>query len=207
MQMFDNWVLTPKNGLHRWSQRYSFGLHRSGTFWVASWSTSYDLRWWSCGTSNIFILSQNDIFDHWSSSFSKVFAMNKKSTYLRCLQKPFFFPRGGLFRLVKKTPRKTCGWFFGDISDGGLLVSPDGWWNCCWYDATYSYCFSQLGNYVKCLNRSEPISLVNLRFFIIKRLVIPNDALLFKISMEANSGDKQGRPLLKGWHDVTVALE
>ena len=36
-----------KNGLHRWSQRYSFGLHRSGTFWVASWSTSYDLRWFS----------------------------------------------------------------------------------------------------------------------------------------------------------------
>ena len=56
----------------------------------------------------------------WSLEFCvfKGICNEQKNTYLRCLQKPLFFPRGGLFRLVKKTPGKTCGWFFGDISDG-----------------------------------------------------------------------------------------
>lgn len=84
------------------SQRYSFGLHRSGTFWVASWSTSYDLRWWSCGTSNIFIHSQA----------------------------VFFSLEVGCFGLLKRHHEKRVADFFFDISDGGLLVSPDGWWTC-----------------------------------------------------------------------------
>lgn len=71
--------------------------------------------------------------------FQRYLQWTKKALISDVCKSRFFFPRGGLFRLVKKTPRKTCGWFFGDISDGGLLVSPDGWWTCCWYDATYIY--------------------------------------------------------------------
>lgn len=100
------------------SQRYSFGLHRSGTFWVASWSTSYDLRWWSCGTSNIFIHSQNDIFDPWSSLFSKVFAMNKKALISDVCKSRFFSLEVGCFGLLKRHHEKRVADFFATFQMG-----------------------------------------------------------------------------------------
>lgn len=174
MQMFDNWVLTPKNG---WHCSESEVFVWNAPFWdILSGKLEYQL--WSQVVKlwNLQHFHPLPKWHFWSLEFFvfKGICNEQKSTYLRCLQKPFFFPRGGLFRLVKKTPRKTCGWFFFRHFRWGI-TSFSRWLMNLLVGMMRHIAIASLSLGIKSfLSQQERIIwLVNLWFFIIKRLVIP----------------------------------
>lgn len=146
MQMFDNWVLTPKNG---WHCSESEVFVWTAPFWdILSGKLEYQL--WS------------QVVKLWNLQ------------HFHPLPSRFFFPRGGLFRLVKKTPRKTCGWFFFRHFRWGI-TSFSRWLMNLLVGMMRHIAIASLSLGIKSfLSQQERIIwLVNLWFFIIKRLVIP----------------------------------